>query len=474
MRWSKDSRTKVIPLAILTMVATLALFAAPQEKHLSVYSTAANYPLPIVQRRGHDYVGLLELLEPLGAVSAKSDGKRWRLHYNNILGEFTEGQSHARIQGHDADLIGKFVMENGRGLVPVAGLDSLLPRFLGGPANLHQDSYRLFIGSVATHFTASVSPQDPSRLLFQFTAPVNPTVATEHGKVRMIFTHEPVIAPASPTLTFESKTIPEATYSEGNGAAEIIVNTTIPLIASFSADGKTITLSPPKQAEPTANVTPGAPPQKASPPATSATNSPPAPRRIFAVVDASHGGDDHGEALSATLAEKDVNVAFARHLRQELEIRGIATIVLRDSDANISLDDRAAFTNNARAAIYIAVHAASSGHGVRLYTAMLPYGGEEDKGPFRSWPTAQQGSIVMSQEAAASVAGELKKQQVAVRMLTAPLRPLNNVEIVAIAVEIAPSDTDVSQLASQDYQQQTSSAVAAGIANIRAQLVAAQ
>jgi len=474
MRWSKDSRTKVIPLAILTMVATLALFAAPQEKHLSVYSTAANYPLPIVQRRGHDYVGLLELLEPLGAVSAKSDGKRWRLHYNNILGEFSEGQSHARIQGHDADLIGKFVLENGRGLVPVAGLDSLLPRFLGGPANLHQDSYRLFIGSVATHFTASVSPQDPSRLLFQFTAPVNPTVATEHGKVRMIFTHEPVIAPASPTLTFESKTIPEATYSEGNGAAEIIVNTTIPLIASFSADGKTITLSPPKQAEPTANVTPGAPPQRASPPATSATNSPPAARRIFAVVDASHGGDDHGEALSATLAEKDVNVAFARHLRQELEIRGIATIVLRDSDANISLDDRAAFTNNARAAIYIAVHAASSGHGVRLYTAMLPYGGEEDKGPFRSWPTAQQGSIVMSQEAAASVAGELKKQQVAVRMLTAPLRPLNNVEIAAIAVEIAPSDTDVSQLASQDYQQQISSAVAAGIANIRAQLVAAQ
>jgi N-acetylmuramoyl-L-alanine amidase len=475
MRWSKDSRTKVIPLAILTTVATLALFAAPQEKHLSVYSTAANYPLPIVQRQGHDYVGLLELLEPLGAVSAKSDGKRWRLHYNNILGEFTEGQSRARIQGRDADLTGKFVIENGRGLVPVAGLSSLLPRFLGGPANLHQDSYRLFIGSVATHFTAAVSPADPSRLLFQFTAPVNPTVATEHGRVRMIFTHEPVIAPASPTLTFESKTIPEATYSEGNGAAEIVVNTTIPLMATFSADGRTITLSPPKPTETTANSLPGTvPPQKSGPPTTNPSNSSPAPRRIFAVVDASHGGDDHGEALSPTLAEKDVTVAIARRLRQELENRGIATLVLRDSDANLSLDDRASFANSARAAIYIAVHAASSGHGVRLYTAMLPYSGEEDKGPFRSWPTAQQGSIVMSQEAVASVAGELKKQQVAVRMLTAPLRPLNNVEIAAMAVEIAPSGTEVSQLASQDYQQQISSAVAAGIANIRAQLVAAQ
>jgi len=48
------------------------LSAAPPEKHLSIYSTAANYSLPIVQRQGRDYVGLLELLEPLGAVSAKA------------------------------------------------------------------------------------------------------------------------------------------------------------------------------------------------------------------------------------------------------------------------------------------------------------------------------------------------------------------------------------------------------------------
>ena len=126
----------------------------------------------------------------------------------------------------------------------------------------------------------------------------------------------------------------------------------------------------------------------------------PSSRRYFAVVDASHGGNDRGEALSPTLAEKDITLAFARRLRQELESRGITTLVLRDSDANLSLDERASFANTTHAAIYIALHAASNGHGVRLYTAMLPYADAEDRGPFRAWPTAQSSSIPLSQVAA--------------------------------------------------------------------------
>jgi N-acetylmuramoyl-L-alanine amidase len=241
-------------------------------------------------------------------------------------------------------------------------------------------------------------------------------------------------------------------------------------MASFSNDGRTITLAP--AVSQSANVaTPTASPQNNSAvpsPAGGSLSS--VPRRYFAIVDASHGGNDRGEALSATLAEKDVTVAFARRLRQELENRGISTLVLRDSDASLSLDERAFFANTTHAAVYVALHAASNGHGARVYTAMLPYSSEDDRGPFRSWSTAQHSSITLSQLAAASVAAELKKQQVEVRTLTAPLRPLNNVVAAAIAVEVAPSASDVSQLTSPDYQQLIASAVASGIANIRAQL----
>ena len=479
---------------ILLLLAVLLVSAAAPDKHLAIFSTAANYSVPIVQRQGQDYVGLLELLDPLGTVSAKSDPPRWRLHYNNILGEFFLGKNRARVQGRDADLSGKFLMENGRGLVPLASLNSLLPRFLGGPATLHEESNRLFIGNIATHFTASISPDDSSRLTFHFTAPVNPSVASEPGKLRLTFRREPLTGPASPMLTFGSKIIPSADYSENNGAAEIEVATSVPLIASFSPDGRTISLGPAKSvpvksqtptnapatngsATPAANAPGAQPPPPGNVQSASATPSaiPPAstPRRYFAIVDASHGGDDRGEALSPTLAEKDITVAFARRLRQELESRGITTLVLRDSDANLSLDDRAYFANTTHAAVYVALHAASNGHGVRVYTALLPNSTDDDRGPFRSWTTAQSSSIPLSQVTSASVAAELRKVQVTVRTLTAPLRPLNNIVTAAIAVEVAPPATNLSPLTAPDYQQLIAGAVANGIAAIRAQLGAA-
>ena len=458
------------------LVTALLLSASAPEKHFTVYSVAANYSLPLVQREGRDYIGLLEILEPLGRVSAKSDGPRWRLRYNNVQGDFQVGKTRARIQGHDADLAAKFLVENNRGLVPVASLSSLLPRFLGGPVTLHEESGRLFIGNIATHFTASLAGDNPTRLVFNFSAPVNPTIATEPGKLHMTFSHEPLVAPAAPTLTFGSKAIPSASYSETNGTAVVTVNSTIPVIASFGNDGRTVTISPSSAAAAAAQNTnpPASATPAASEPGAAATNTPGPQlyRRYFAVVDASHGGDDYGETLSNSLLEKDVTVALARGLRQELESRGITTLVLRDSDANLSLDQRAIFANADHAAIYIALHAASNGHGVRVYTAILPYG-DDDRGPFRSWTVAQHSSLPLSRSTASAVAAELQKRQIPVRTLGAPLRPLNNVTGPAIAVEIAPQGSDLSQLTAPDYQQLVTSAVATAIATIHDQLGAA-
>src|SRR5215469_12487787 len=477
-RWRRV-RHLLLPFAWL-LVSALCLFSAP-DKHLSVYSVAANYSLPLVQRDGRDYVGLLELLEPLGRVSAKAEGSKWRLRYNNVQSEFQVGKTRARVQDRDADLGSKFLMENGRGLVPVGSLASLLPRILGGPVSLHEVANRLFIGSVATHFTASLAGDNPPRLVFRFSAPVNPSIATDNGVLRMTFLREPLVGPASPTLTFGNKTIPSASYSESNGIATVTVVAAAPVFATFGGDGRTITITPtsaPAQSS-SAPTTPGGEPAAAGPPGTAtpppATATPPpapvfpAPRRYFAVVDASHGGDDHGETLSSTLMEKDVTVAIARSLRQELESRGITTLVLRDSDANLPVDQRAVFANADHAAIYIAVHASSAGHGVRVYTSLLPYG-EDDHGPFRSWTTAQHSALPMSQSTASSVASELQKRQIPVRALAAPLRPLNNVTRPAIAIEVAPQGSDVSQLTAPDYQQLVTSAVATAIAASRDQL----
>jgi N-acetylmuramoyl-L-alanine amidase len=459
----------LVRISSLLLLCTLVLSGAP-EKHLSVYSVAANYSLPLIQREGRDYVGLLELLEPLGRVSSKSDNSRWRLRYNNVQAEFEVDKARARVQGRDAELGGKFLVENRRGLVPVGSLSALLPRILGGPVSLHEVSDRLFIGSVATHFTASLSGDNPPKLVFHFTAPVNPTIATDAGVLRMTFSREPLVGPASPTLTFGSKVISSATYGENGGSAVVTVNASVPVIATFANEGRTITITPistPTQSATPAAATPPAPAPQATPPAP--TPAAPAARRYFAVVDASHGGDDQGETLSTTLAEKDVTVTLARSLRQELESRGISTLVLRDSDANLSVDQRAVFANADHAAIYIAVHASSSGHGVRVYTAMLPYG-EDDRGPFHSWTTAQHPALPLSQSTASVIASEFQKRQLPVRTLSAALRPLNNLTGPAIAIEVAPQGSELSQLTAPDYQQLVAGAVATAIAAVRDQL----
>src|ERR1700722_482523 len=464
-----------LPIPLFFFFVILLSGAAP-EKHLSVYSVAANYSLPLAQLNGHDYVGLLELLEPLGAVNARIDGEHWRLRYDRVQAEFTVGKTRVHVQGREADLSAPFVIENGRGLIPVSSLSLILPRFLGGPVTLHQEAQRLFVGSVATHFTASLTGENPSRLVFNFTSPVRPTVSTEPGILRMTFSRDPLVSPALPMLTFGSKTIPSATYNEGGGAAVITVSSTAPVMASFSNDGRTITIAAAtniSQKTVSPASLPAASPSAASPPSVaSAGNASSVARKYFAIVDASHGGDDRGEALSSSLVEKDVTLSLARSLRQELESRGISTLMLRDADANLTLDQRAGMANATHAAVFVTLHASSSGHGVRIYTAILPYesSGGDDRGPFRSWSMAQLSYMPMSQVTATSVAAEMQRRQIPVRTLLAPLRPLNNITAAALAVEVAPQGSDVAQLSAPDYQQLVMSAVATAIASARDRL----
>jgi len=90
-------------MATIIMASALLLYSSPDEKRISIYSNAANYTLPVLDRNGADYVGLLEVFEPLGSVNAKATGPRWKFRYYNVESEFTTGKTRARIRG-GADL----------------------------------------------------------------------------------------------------------------------------------------------------------------------------------------------------------------------------------------------------------------------------------------------------------------------------------------------------------------------------------
>jgi len=473
---------RVALAGLLAVVSAALLSGSAEDKRVSIYSTVANYSLPLVERNKVDYVGLLEVLEPLGSVSARVNGDHWRLRYNNADAEFTAGKRGARVRGTSFDLSANFVLEGGRGLAPLADLSGLLARILGGPVTFSPRARRMFVGSVAIHFTAQVNNTTPPRLIMNFSSPVNPAIATEPGKLRMTFSHDPVVAPSSPKLTFNSTVITSASFLEENGEAEIAITSTIPLLASFSNDGRTITVGPPETAATAAATTqtstPGAVAPGPAPPAAAATQTVANPQtsgapHYFVVIDASHGGDERGAALTDQVAEKDVTLAFARLLRQEFESRGLRSLLVRNSDTALSLDQRAGMANGAAPVIYLCVHAASQGSGVRLYTGLAP-SRAENAGPFLDWATAQAPFHALSDAAATSVAAALHDKQISVRILTAPLRPLNNITTAALAIEIVPPGGDIARLASAAYQQPIAAAVAAGVADARDKLQAAR
>ncbi|MGA2201164.1 MAG: N-acetylmuramoyl-L-alanine amidase [Terriglobales bacterium] len=440
------------------------LSAAPSadEKHISVYSPVATYTLPVLDRAGREYVGLLELLEPLGRVSSESDGRRWRLRYNAIEAEFSAGKTRAKIRGRDFDFMAPFLVENSRGLVPLNSLGELLPRFLGTPVNFREGARRLFVGAVGIQIGFQLDASDPPRLALNFSGPVNPTISTEPGKLRMVFKRDPVVSPGSQIISFANQVITLASYSESNGDAELDVAATEPLMASFTNDRRTIVVS----AVPQTPATPsGAPPQNPAQAANIASGT----HRVLAVVDPAHGGDERGAALTDTLAEKDVTLGFSRLLRHELEIRGFAVALLRDSDTSLTLDQRAAAANVARAGIYISLHAVSQGSGARVYTALLPVEGTSN-GVFHAWNAAQAPVLPVSKIVSAAIVAEMQKREFPVRASSASLRPLNNVLMPAVAVELAPGADGVADLTSASYQQRAASAIADAVVSVRDRL----
>ena len=212
---------------------------------------------------------------------------------------------------------------------------------------------------------------------------------------------------------------------------------------------------------------PAVPPPADQPPASASPAA--AQHTLLILIDPAHGGGEPGATLNAAMPEKDVTLTIARRLRQELAVRGIQALLIRDGDSTLSADQRAQIVNSVRPALYIAIHATSQGRGMRIYTAMLPAGGD-NAGPFVDWQTAQSSAITRSRWVQDQIAAAIQKIGFPLDSLVAPLRPLNNVVVPALAIEIAPTTGGVSQLASIDYQQMITAALANAITAIRMNL----
>jgi N-acetylmuramoyl-L-alanine amidase len=85
------------------------------------------------------------------------------------------------------------------------------------------------------------------------------------------------------------------------------------------------------------------------------------PRRFKIVLDPGHGGKDPGAFGAGGVAEKDVVLAIAHRLKEQLiATPGIDVVLTRDTDVFLALEERTARANAEHADLFVSIHANAS------------------------------------------------------------------------------------------------------------------
>ena len=115
----------LLAAVLAVLIAHFATVHAQAPDQLTVYSPQTSYSVPLLDVKGQPYAGLVELLEPLGSIDAKPDGKKYKVQFTPPGGrpaeaQFNEGKDKSKVRGENYKLPANFVLQNGRGYVPLS------------------------------------------------------------------------------------------------------------------------------------------------------------------------------------------------------------------------------------------------------------------------------------------------------------------------------------------------------------------
>jgi N-acetylmuramoyl-L-alanine amidase len=224
----------------------------------------------------------------------------------------------------------------------------------------------------------------------------------------------------------------------------------------------------------------------------------PAPARILErsgpspiVIDPGHGGKDTGAVGGNGLTERDLTMAVARRLANELRSRGHAVRLTRQDGEGRALTDRTAIANRLEAKLFVSLHANastfSSVRGAETYYMSLDDRATDEAAAATArleneagdatdersdldlilWDLAQTSALNESAELAVAVQTRLNAL-LGLRdrgVKQAPFVVLTGATMPAILVEVGflSNPSEASRLAQPEHQQELARAIATGI-----------
>jgi N-acetylmuramoyl-L-alanine amidase len=492
-----------IPIRRLVVAALVAVptLATPAPSPITVLTPTQRREVPTVVRDGAELVAVEDVAVGFG-MTVRSNDRRGAVTLtvgSHEVGLY-EGKSLASVDGDLRLLSAPVRNENNRWLVPVDGVPRLLGPLLGLPVDWRSAQRVLVVGqvSIPSVSVAAFTSADLVRIVFDASegVPFRVEQGSDHITVSVARDVVEVSLPAEPL----TGGIVEWVQFRGGRDNTFVVR----LGPRFRQVRAREQESPPRlvlelRSEPASAE--GGAPAPTPPPRPAPVRAPDGIRTV--VIDPGHGGEEVGAGGPGGTLEKDVVLAIARRLRDELVNKlGVQVFLTRDRDVEMDLDARTAIANNYKADLFISIHAnavrAPGAKGSEVY--FLSYQASDEaarrvaliEGIAEPLGTAAPGSALelilwdMAQaehlEASSALATRIQDELGAVTgsrirgVKQAPFRVLVGATMPAVLVEVAfiSNPEEERLLSSTGYQTKVAAALLRGIARYRRERAARQ
>lgn len=496
----------------MRVAVAFLLFALLLVSWLHAQGTAPGAPLTLVSREGRRPIATtmvngqeliaLDDVAALFKVAVREDTLAGgiTLTYQGRTLVLSADRPMASVSGRVVALPVPPVRSGNRWLVPVEFLPRGLAPLLDARIDLRRPSRLLIVGDVTVpRVTARIDAAGPPTRATVEIAPATPVRVTREGNrvvarieadaldlgfpgegAGLIDGFRPGDQPTTVFIVLGDRAgTARFTPADAGGITRIAIEVATPA----GSDAAAAATPPPA---------PTPPPDAAPPPLLSV------PRSVLQtiVIDPGHGGTDTGVHGSAGVEEKQITLQVARRLRTLIETRlGVRVILTRDDDTPVSLDDRAAAANNAKADLFLSLHLNASPiagvAGAEVFYLRLDREGEDARraaqadavvlpvlgGATRTidviqWDLAQARHVDQSAMLATVLEEALRGAKVpmgARPRQEAPLRVLTSVNMPAALIEMGYLTNDRQQrlVRSEEYQNAVAQGIYDGVLRFR-------
>ncbi len=475
--------------------------AAPSP--LTVLTATQRREISTVTREGAELVAIEDVAVGFGmTVTSDARGGAATLTVGEHQLGLYDGKSLASVDGDLRLLSAPARNEDNRWLVPVDGVPRLLGPLLGLPVEWKPAQRVLVLGevSVPSITVRTVASGDVVRVVFDASEKVEFRVEQASDRITVAIDRDLVDVAISPSdlsqgivgsVDFLGGRFNTFAVRLGPGFRQVKASEQeSPPRLVLELQGEVATGARP----PSGTVPPGPAPERPG----AGPAAPVAAEIRTVVIDPGHGGEHVGAMGPGGTMEKDVVLAIARRLRDELVNKlGIRVFLTRDRDQEMELDARTAIANNYKADLFVSIHAngvrARGAKGSEVY--FLSYQASDDEArrmaqiegaaePIGSgqpdsdlalilWDMAQAEHL----EESSALATRLQDELAGVTgseirgVKQAPFRVLVGATMPAVLVEVAfiSNPQEEKLLASPSFQAKVAAALRRGISRYRSE-----